>query len=153
MTDGVDPSGNPILGDIGPWFAKQIKKKLGADTKYIDPTYMVRGVVANAHDKVYCATLGQNAAHAAMAGFTGCTVGLARRPAAPGRGRAPRLAFFWRGGRELLRRQSAECGAAAGAAGEHALRVPAHPDAHREASLRGPQQPHVPASGGLHRAA
>ena len=74
--DGLDPSGNPILGDIGPWFVKKVKKALGADVKYIDPTYMVRGVVANAHDKVYCNVLGQNAAHAGMAGFTGCSVAL-----------------------------------------------------------------------------
>ena len=76
MQDGLDPSGNPILGDIGPWFCKKVKKALGADVKYIDPTYMVRGCTANAHDKVYCNILGQNAAHAAMAGFTGCSVGL-----------------------------------------------------------------------------
>lgn len=56
--------------------ATQVKKSLGADVKYIDPTYMVRGVAANAHDKVYCSILGQNAAHAAMAGYTGCSVGL-----------------------------------------------------------------------------
>lgn len=74
VQDGLDPSGNPILGDIGPWFVKKIKKGLNADVKYIDPTYMVRGVAANAHDKVYCNVLGQNAAHAAMAGFTGCSV-------------------------------------------------------------------------------
>jgi 6-phosphofructokinase 1 len=75
-TGGVDPSGNPLLGDIGVWFSKKVKKDLQADVKYIDPTYMVRGCTANAHDKVYCNILGQNAAHAAMAGFTGCSVGL-----------------------------------------------------------------------------
>ena len=75
-TGGTDASGNPVLGDIGPWFCKTVKKALGADVKYIDPTYMVRGCTANAHDKVYCNILGQNAAHAAMAGFTGCSVGL-----------------------------------------------------------------------------
>lgn len=73
---GTDASGNPILGDIGVWMCKKIRKELGADVKYIDPTYMVRGCTANAHDKVYCNILGQNAAHAAMAGFTGISVGL-----------------------------------------------------------------------------
>ena len=29
MQDGLDPSGNPILGDIGPWFCKKVKKALG----------------------------------------------------------------------------------------------------------------------------
>lgn len=73
---GYDASGNPILGDIGKWFSKRVKAELSADVKYIDPTYMVRGVAANAHDAVYCAVLGQNAVHGAFAGYTGCSVGL-----------------------------------------------------------------------------
>lgn len=43
--------------------------------KYIDPTYMIRSVPANAFDSQYCATLAQNAVHAAMAGYSGVTVG------------------------------------------------------------------------------
>jgi len=74
--DGFDASGNRLLGDIGPWFCKQVKSRLGADVKYVDPTYMVRGCPANAHDSIYCAILGQNAVHGAFAGFTGCSVGL-----------------------------------------------------------------------------
>jgi len=75
-TTGTDASGNPLLGDIGPWLCKRIKKELGADVKYIDPTYLVRGCAANANDRVYTNVLGQNAAHAGMAGFTGVSVGL-----------------------------------------------------------------------------
>ena len=43
--------------------------------KYIDPTYMVRAVPANAFDSVYCTLLAQHAVHAAMAGYTRFTVG------------------------------------------------------------------------------
>jgi len=72
---GTDAGGNPLLGDIGPWLCKEIKKSTKCDVKYIDPTYMVRGCVANAHDAIMCNVLGQNAVHGAFAGFTGITVG------------------------------------------------------------------------------
>eukprot|EP00972_Heterocapsa_arctica_P021242 3126796-Heterocapsa_arctica.AAC.1 len=42
--------------------------------KYIDPTYMIATVKANANDSVYCAALAHNAVHAAMAGYTDVTV-------------------------------------------------------------------------------
>ncbi|CAK4678368.1 unnamed protein product [Aphanomyces euteiches] len=53
-------------------------KKSGkvATVKYIDPSYMIRSVPANAADSLYCMLLGQNAVHGAMAGYTGFTVGL-----------------------------------------------------------------------------
>lgn len=47
-----------------------------ATVKYIDPSYTVRSVPANASDSLYCMQLAQNAVHGAMAGFTGFTVGL-----------------------------------------------------------------------------
>ena len=37
--DGTDAGGNPILGDIGPWFVKRLKAEMSCDVKYIDPTY------------------------------------------------------------------------------------------------------------------
>ena len=42
---------------------KQYFKNIGvpADVKYIDPTYMVRAVRANASDAILCTVLGQNA--------------------------------------------------------------------------------------------
>ncbi len=43
--------------------------------KYIDPSYMVRSVAANAHDAIYCIQLAQNAVHAGMAGKTGIIIG------------------------------------------------------------------------------
>jgi 6-phosphofructokinase 1 len=38
--------------------------------KYIDPSYMIRSAVAAPTDSLYCSRLGNNAAHAAMAGKT-----------------------------------------------------------------------------------
>ena len=43
--------------------------------KYIDPSYQVRSVAANAHDAIYCMQLAQNAVHAGLAGKTGMLVG------------------------------------------------------------------------------
>ncbi|KAF1793511.1 ATP-dependent 6-phosphofructokinase [Phytophthora cactorum] len=54
-------------------FAKKGKE---CTVKYIDPSYMIRSVPANAADSLYCMLLGQNAVHGAMAGYTGFTVGL-----------------------------------------------------------------------------
>ncbi|MDR3074296.1 MAG: ATP-dependent 6-phosphofructokinase [Deltaproteobacteria bacterium] len=74
-----DPSGNPVLGDIGEFLRAEIKNYLGKrgmdhSIKYIDPSYIIRSVPANANDRVYCGFLGQNAVHAAMAGKTGMVV-------------------------------------------------------------------------------
>ena len=44
--------------------------------RYIDPSYMIRSVPANATDTLYCMQLGQNAVHGCMAGYTGFSVGL-----------------------------------------------------------------------------
>ena len=44
--------------------------------RYIDPSYMIRSVPANANDTLYCMQLGQNAVHGTMAGYTGFSVGL-----------------------------------------------------------------------------
>jgi len=42
--------------------------------KYIDPSYTIRSVPANANDRLYCGFLGQHAVHAAMSGKTGMVV-------------------------------------------------------------------------------
>ena len=39
-----------------------------ANVKYVDPSYMIRSVPADASDSIYCMLLGQNAVHAGMAG-------------------------------------------------------------------------------------
>jgi 6-phosphofructokinase 1 len=76
---GTDPSGNPTLADVSELLRREIKKYLtdrgmSFSMKYIDPSYMIRSVPANANDKVYCGFLGQNAVHAAMAGRTNMVV-------------------------------------------------------------------------------
>lgn len=76
-----DASGNKKLPKIGEFMKHQVEeyfKKQGetATVKYIDPSYTVRSVAANAADSLYCMQLGQNAVHGAMAGFTGFSVGL-----------------------------------------------------------------------------
>ncbi len=43
--------------------------------KYIDPSYMIRSVPANANDSVFCDILARHAAHAGMAGKTGIVLG------------------------------------------------------------------------------
>ncbi|XP_010526087.1 PREDICTED: ATP-dependent 6-phosphofructokinase 6 [Tarenaya hassleriana] len=77
-----DASGNKLLKDVGLWMSDKIKEhfaklnKMAITLKYIDPTYMIRAVPANASDNVYCTLLAQSAVHGAMAGYTGFTVGL-----------------------------------------------------------------------------
>ncbi len=75
----TDASGNPVLGDITGLLRKEIKRYLEEKgmpyiIKYIDPSYMIRAVPANANDRVYCGMLGQSAVHAAMAGKTDMVV-------------------------------------------------------------------------------
>ena len=74
-----DASGNPVLGDIAEFLSSSIedylrKRDVPMTLKFIDPSYIVRSVPANANDRVYCGFLGQNAVHAAMAGKTGMVV-------------------------------------------------------------------------------
>ncbi len=74
-----DASGNPVLGDVAALLTQEIQahfkaKNLPLTLKYIDPSYIVRSVPANANDRVYCGFLGQHAVHAAMAGKTGMVV-------------------------------------------------------------------------------
>ncbi|MDI6854532.1 MAG: ATP-dependent 6-phosphofructokinase [Deltaproteobacteria bacterium] len=76
-----DLSGNPKLGDIGLFLRERILahfKLLGREVmlKYIDPSYIIRSLPANAHDSAFCLLLGQNAVHAGMAGRTDMVVGL-----------------------------------------------------------------------------
>ena len=76
---GTDASGNPVLGEVADLLRKEINTYLNArqmehSIKYIDPSYIIRSVPANANDKVYCGFLGQYAVHAAMAGRTDMVV-------------------------------------------------------------------------------
>jgi 6-phosphofructokinase 1 len=76
-----DPSGNVRLGDIGIFLRDRIKEyfdKKGRELnlKYIDPSYEIRSVPANANDRVYCGFLGQQAVHAGMTGKTGMVISI-----------------------------------------------------------------------------
>ena len=78
-----DAGGNKKLPPIGAWLTKQIKgyfKSTNREVtvKYIDPSYMVRSVPADAGDSYLCMLLAHAAAHGAMAGYTGFTVGLVK---------------------------------------------------------------------------
>lgn len=78
--DATDASGNKRYGDIGPFLKDRINaffksRKTEVNLKYIDPSYIVRSVPANAQDNVYCSRLAQCAVHAAMAGKTHMLVG------------------------------------------------------------------------------
>jgi len=78
-----DEYGNPVFFDVGPWLRDEVKnwwKKHHSNElftlKYIDPTYMIRAVPANASDNIYCTLLAHSAIHGAMAGYTGFAAGM-----------------------------------------------------------------------------
>jgi 6-phosphofructokinase 1 len=80
-TGEQDASGNVRFQDIGVFLREKIKdhfKRIGmeANLKYIDPSYTIRSVPADANDSAFCLLLGQNAVHAGMAGRTNMVVGL-----------------------------------------------------------------------------
>ena len=71
----TDPPSNILSKNIGLLLKGHIEKyfkerSLDVRFKYIDPSYMNRGVPANPHDSIYCAHVTQNAVHAAMSGKT-----------------------------------------------------------------------------------
>jgi 6-phosphofructokinase 1 len=75
-----DPSGNVRLKDIGIFLRDQIvsyfaQQRQDVTIKYIDPSYMIRSLPANAVDSEYCLLLGQHAVHAGMAGRTNMAIG------------------------------------------------------------------------------
>jgi 6-phosphofructokinase 1 len=75
-----DASGNVKLHDVGLFLKDRIKayfqeKGIDINLKYIDPSYMIRSLQANANDSVFCGFLGRDAVHAGMAGKTRMLVG------------------------------------------------------------------------------
>jgi 6-phosphofructokinase 1 len=77
----TDASGNLRLHNIGLFLKTKIEdyfkgKGMEVNLKYIDPSYTIRSVHANASDSIYCGALGQYAVHAGMTGKTGMLVGL-----------------------------------------------------------------------------
>jgi 6-phosphofructokinase 1 len=80
-TKKVDKSGNKGLDDVGLLLKDEIEKyfkkeKMEVNLKYFDPSYSIRSRRADANDSMYCLRLGNNAVHAALAGYTNMIVGL-----------------------------------------------------------------------------
>jgi 6-phosphofructokinase 1 len=76
-----DESGNILHSDIGVLLRDEInayfkQTDLSISLKYIDPSYMIRSVRADANDAVFCDNLARNAVHAGMAGKTDLVIGL-----------------------------------------------------------------------------
>ncbi|WP_419786470.1 ATP-dependent 6-phosphofructokinase [Pseudodesulfovibrio sp.] len=78
-TGDTDASGNTRLSDIAALLKREIlahfkAKGIEPTLKYIDPSYIIRSVPANANDRIYCSFLGIYAVHAGMSGRTGMVV-------------------------------------------------------------------------------
>ena len=75
-----DASGNIRYSDVGIFLREKIKehfRRIGMEMnlKYIDPSYIIRSVPADANDAAFCLILGHNAVHAGMTGRTNMIVG------------------------------------------------------------------------------
>lgn len=75
----TDDSGNIRLKDIGVFMKNMIcrhfeKKGTEISLKYIDPSYIIRSLSANANDSVFCGFLARGSVHAGMAGKTGMII-------------------------------------------------------------------------------
>jgi 6-phosphofructokinase 1 len=79
-----DASGNVQYGgsdlDAGVFLKQTIttyfkQKGVPVTLKYIDPSYMIRSVPANANDSIFCDILARHAVHAGLAGKTGLVIG------------------------------------------------------------------------------
>jgi 6-phosphofructokinase 1 len=76
----TDESGNIRLRDIGIFLKNQLtahfkQRNVPISLKYIDPSYMIRSLQANANDSVFCGFLGRDAVHAGIAGKTRLLIG------------------------------------------------------------------------------
>src|ERR1700752_153392 len=83
-TAEFDASGNRRHSDIGVYLKDVIPEVFRArgtsvSLKYIDPSYMIRSLPANARDANFCLRLGHAAVHAGMAGKTDTVIGSWRR--------------------------------------------------------------------------
>lgn len=77
----VDASGNVKHADIGVFLRDRIMahfraKSTPINVRYIDPSYLIRGLPADTDDAVLCDGLARNAVHAAMTGRSGMIIGL-----------------------------------------------------------------------------
>lgn len=76
-----DASGNKKLADIGAFLRDSIQAFFKVEgipcvIRYIDPSYIIRSVKADAEDAILCDRFARSAVHAAMAGKTGLAIGL-----------------------------------------------------------------------------
>lgn len=76
----IDKSGNVLKDDIGELLKNELsdyfkKRDIAISIKYLDPSYHIRSVAANASDAVFCHLLAEFAVHAAMAGKTNLAIG------------------------------------------------------------------------------
>ena len=76
----IDQSGNILKDDIGELLKTSLsdyfnKKEIMISIKYLDPSYHIRSVAANASDAVFCHLLAEYAVHAGMAGKTNLAIG------------------------------------------------------------------------------
>ncbi|MDH3624131.1 MAG: ATP-dependent 6-phosphofructokinase [Myxococcales bacterium] len=76
----LDASGNRRFEDIGIFLKERIaahfkERNLELNLKYIDPSYAIRSVPANAWDRVLTDRMARGAVHAAMAGKTNTMMG------------------------------------------------------------------------------
>lgn len=81
MTGEQDASGNIRFQDVGIFLRERIHayfRRTGTEIvlKYIDPSYIIRSIPADANDSAFCLLLGQNAVHAGMAGRTNMVAGV-----------------------------------------------------------------------------
>lgn len=77
----TDASGNIKRGDIGVLLKERIQEYFKAQNKeinlkYIDPSYVIRSVGADATDSIFCGMLAQMAVHAGMSGKTDMLIGV-----------------------------------------------------------------------------
>jgi len=75
-----DASGNILKDDIGELLRQEITshfkgKGIPISIKYLDPSYHIRSVAANASDAVFCHLLAEYAVHAGMSGKTNIVIG------------------------------------------------------------------------------
>ena len=76
----IDQSGNILKDDVGELLKTDLteyfkKRDIAISIKYLDPSYHIRSVTANASDAVFCHLLAEFAVHAAMAGKTNLAIG------------------------------------------------------------------------------
>ncbi len=76
----TDASGNKKFNDVGVLLRDRIVDYFASigkpiSMKYIDPSYAIRGVPANAADALLCERYARHAVHAAMSGRTGMFIG------------------------------------------------------------------------------